>query len=81
MRIVAGSKVLEYYTSTNWAFDNQCVMNARRWMNSYELPKYTVSADGLNVREYFVNAAMGARRYIMKEPDENIPKSLRMMRM
>ncbi|KAK9738334.1 Male sterility protein [Popillia japonica] len=80
MRIVAGSKVLEYYTSTNWAFDNQCVMNARRWMNSYELPKYTVSADGLNVREYFVNAAMGARRYIMKEPDENIPKSLRMMR-
>lgn len=81
MRIATGSKVLEYYTSFNWIFDNECVMDARRWLNSHELSKYTLSAEGINIKEYFVNASLGARRYIIKEPDENIPKSLRKMKL
>ncbi|GJQ78015.1 hypothetical protein Trydic_g2365 [Trypoxylus dichotomus] len=80
MRIIYGQSVLDYYTSHEWVFDNSQSLKARSWMNKKELTRYTVTADGFDMEKYIENGAMGMRRYLLKEPDENLPKAKRTMK-
>ncbi|KRT82345.1 hypothetical protein AMK59_3348, partial [Oryctes borbonicus] len=81
MRIVSGLEIMDYYTSQEWIFDNHWVVKIRQWLNAKEMNQYTVAYNGVNIEEYILNGILCTRRYILKEPDENIPTAKRRMKM
>lgn len=81
MRILEGMSVLQYYGMNNWTFENHYIARCGAWMNRKEFGKYTLTHDGGDMNEYLIKMYIGMRRYILKEPDENLPKARRFMRM
>ncbi|KAK9738285.1 Male sterility protein [Popillia japonica] len=80
MRILEGMSVLQYYGMNNWTFENHYIARCGAWMNRKEFGKYTLTHDGGDMNEYLIKMYIGMRRYILKEPDENLPKARRFMR-
>lgn len=81
MRIAEGAKVLYYFTNNEWTFNNDGMLFVRDWLNDRERSTYTVDADDLDIEKYSINAALAARKYVLKEPDENIPRAMRTLKM
>ncbi|XP_044764593.1 fatty acyl-CoA reductase 1-like [Coccinella septempunctata] len=78
-RIAKGCEVMEYYANNEWIFSNQRTKEKRTLLNLTERKKYKLDCDGFDYEEYFTNCVLCARRYILNEPDENIPAAKRHM--
>jgi fatty acyl-CoA reductase len=50
-------------------------------MNSKEKTVFKLESHDANKEEYFMDCMKGARRYILKEKDEDIPLAIRRMKM
>jgi Male sterility protein len=76
-RIEKGMDVLGYYANNQWNFDNevQCIFRER--LNDLEEDRYKVNSRGVDIRDYFYQAGLGVRRYILKTPDEMLPAALK----
>jgi fatty acyl-CoA reductase len=46
-------------------------------MNSKEKTIFKLDSNDLNKKEYFIDCLKGARRYILKEKDEDIPLAIK----
>lgn len=79
-KVAKGIDVLTYYASNQWDFSNYNQVFMRGKMNKLELKKYKVDAEGIDVYDYFEKSVLGARRYLLNLPDENLPASRRLMR-
>jgi fatty acyl-CoA reductase len=49
-------------------------------MNSKEKTIFKLDSNDLNKKEYFIDCLKGARRYILKEKDEDIPLAIKRMK-
>lgn len=77
-RIYSANLALELFIRTSWVFENQEFLRLHDRIlpvdrQSFRYDKF-VTAD---VREYLKDCVLGARRYLLKEPDENIPRARR----
>ncbi|XP_063924697.1 putative fatty acyl-CoA reductase CG5065 [Zophobas morio] len=80
-RIWRGYEILEYYVNRRWYFDNQLSKTARNLLEPAEKKMFKVDPEGFDSYDYFIQCTLACRRYIMKEPDEDIPAALRRMKM
>jgi alcohol-forming fatty acyl-CoA reductase len=72
--------VFEYYVNNQWDFDNTNADIIRAKLNKTEKSIYRCDAEGVDIYKYFENCVLGARRYLLKQPDEMLPKARRMMK-
>ncbi|CAH1382810.1 hypothetical protein MTP99_017084 [Tenebrio molitor] len=79
-RILKGYEVLEYYTNRQWNFKKENMKTLRSQMNSKEKTIFKLDSNDLNKKEYFIDCLKGARRYILKEKDEDIPLAIKRMK-
>lgn len=80
-RIAKGMEVLQYYANNQWDFDNKHAIIIRAKLNEKEKIRYKCDAEGVDVYKYFENSILGARRYLLKQPDSRLPDARRMMKM
>lgn len=79
-RISKGMDVLEYYANNQWDFDNKNALMIRAKLNALETSKYKCDAVGVDIYKYFENCIVGARRYILKQPDHLLPQARKIMK-
>jgi hypothetical protein len=73
--------VIAYYANNIWDFDNTNCNQIRKLMTKTEHERYKCDASEIDVKEYFANCFLGARRYLLNEKDETLPKSRRLLKM
>lgn len=77
-KIYSANQALELFIRTSWVFENEQFLRLHDRILPVDRPAFRydrfVTAD---VREYLKNCVLGARRYLLKEPDENIPRAKR----
>ena len=83
-RLAKGIQVLNYYTTNQWNFDitNSTFM----WNQMNEAEKITYQCDARDFSEeeaqkYFEDGILGARRYLLNQPDEKLPSAKRLLKM
>ncbi|XP_065172075.1 putative fatty acyl-CoA reductase CG5065 [Atheta coriaria] len=80
-RISKGYEVFHYYTSNQWNFVNKNLLAMRDdVLNEREAAVYMLDDENLDIEKYFLNCMIGARRYLMHEPDETLPTAMRHMK-
>ncbi|XP_055536616.1 putative fatty acyl-CoA reductase CG5065 [Wyeomyia smithii] len=79
-RIAKGFEVFEYYANNQWDFDNANLVFLRTILNEEEKVKYKIDGEGVVVEEFFEACVWGARRFILKEPDDTLPAARRHMK-
>lgn len=75
-KLAKGMEVLDYYTNNEWHFDNKNAMAIWSLINEMEKKNYRIDLLDFGedkVIELFENGALGARRYLLKQPDESLP--------
>lgn len=80
-RIIHGYKIFEYYTNRKWVFRKNNLIQARNSLNSAEKLMFSLDASGFDAKDYFTNCIWGARRYILKEPDESVSRSKKIIKL
>lgn len=77
-RIYTANFALRLFMTTSWTFENDEFLKLHGRIPTDDVKTFRydnfVTAD---VREYLQNCVIGARRYLLNEPDENIPKARR----
>jgi fatty acyl-CoA reductase len=72
---------LHYFLANNqWDFDNRVQVLFRERLNDLEEDRYKVNSRGVLPEEFYEKGIFGARRYILKTPDSQIPAARRMMK-
>lgn len=75
-RIYTANQALQLFMLTSWTFENDQFLLLHKDILPGDIKDFRfnnfVTAD---VREYLQNCVLGARRYLLKEPDENLPKA------
>lgn len=73
---IANNAVL-YYIIHQWTFENKKAMNLESYLLPTDLPKFSYQRDHPLSEPYpfFSSGLMGARRYLLKEPDETFAKA------
>lgn len=81
-KLAKGMNVLDYYTTNEWNFDNSNATQIWSMINGVELENYRINLTDFGedkISEYFEDGVLGARRYLLNQPDESIPSARRMM--
>uniref|UniRef100_A0A0A9WQG7 Fatty acyl-CoA reductase n=1 Tax=Lygus hesperus TaxID=30085 RepID=A0A0A9WQG7_LYGHE len=80
-RINKGFEVFEYYANNQWDFNNDNLRAIRHKMNDREKVEYKLDGDGMDLKMYFRDCILAARKYILKESPESIPRARQHMKM
>jgi hypothetical protein len=80
-KLSKGNEVIAYYANNTWEFDNTSCNVVRGLMNETEKEIYKCDSKGIDVEKYFANCFLGARRYLLNEKDETLPRSRRLLKM
>lgn len=83
-RLAKGLEVLDYYVTNSWEFDNTNCVDIFKLVNDYEEKKYYVAVHKFpadRITKIMKNSVLGARRYLLKEPDETLPSSRKILKM
>lgn len=69
-----------FLANNQWDFDNrvQCIFRER--LNDLEEDRYKVNSRGVLPEQFYEKGIYGARRYILKTPDSQIPAAQRVMK-
>lgn len=77
-RIYGANLALQHFIRTHWVFENECFLKLHDDIKQTDLKSFRydnfVTAD---VREYFLDCMLGARRYLLHEKDEDLPRARR----
>lgn len=77
-RIYGANLALQHFIRTHWVFENDCFLKLHNDIKQSDLKSFRydnfVTAD---VREYFLDCMLGARRYLLHEKDEDLPRARR----
>lgn len=79
-KLAKGMEVLDYYTNNEWHFDNTNALEIWAKLNDVEKLAYRMDLsefDEEKVFEFFENGILGARRYLLNQPDESLPSARR----
>lgn len=75
-RIFSATTALKYFITTHWVFENENFMALESYLLESDVKIFGyhnfITAD---VRDYLLNCMLGARRYLLHEKDENLPKA------
>jgi len=80
-RISNGLKVLQYFTTKEWVFYNDKLIELDNKLASIDKEIFRIMIYDIDVNEYMKNIILGARRYCMKEDLTTLPKARRHQRM
>lgn len=73
--------MIEYYTTKAWDFDTTNLTLVRKKLSDKEKQTYILYSENIDLDDYLEKAALFARRYILKEPDDMLPAARRNMKM
>ena len=79
-KLAKGMEVLDYYTNNEWLFENTNALQIWAKLNDSEKMAYRIDLsefDVTKVVEFFENGVLGARRYLLNQPDESLPSARR----
>ncbi|XP_037039618.1 putative fatty acyl-CoA reductase CG5065 [Bradysia coprophila] len=79
-RVSQGLKVLQYYTTRNWVFKNDNMMQLHRRMNQRDRERFNFNVDEINWDDYIGNYILGARHFLLKEKPETLPSARKLLR-
>lgn len=79
-RISQGLKILQYYTTRKWTFQNDNFKKLTKEMNDIDKEKFSCDMSKINHKDYFRNYVFGIRKFIIKEKPEQLPKARSMLR-
>lgn len=74
-KISDGLKVLQYYTTKPWIFNNERLIGLRDKLNSYDREVFDFDMRKINWNEYLKIYILGTREYLLKEKPESIPRA------
>jgi len=80
-QISNGLKVLQYFTTKEWVFYNDKLIELDNKLASIDKEIFRIIIYDIDVNEYILNMILGARRYCMKEDLSTLPKARRHQRM
>jgi alcohol-forming fatty acyl-CoA reductase len=81
-KLAKGMELLDYYTNNEWQFDNTNALKIYGMVNKVESKVYQVHLTDFNdekANQFFENGVLGARRYLLNQPDEALPSARRML--
>ncbi|XP_055382887.1 putative fatty acyl-CoA reductase CG5065 [Condylostylus longicornis] len=73
-KISMGLEMLQYYTMKTWVFKNERLEKLQLKLNSRDQEKFECFLDQVCWENFIRSYMLGIRRYILKEPMDNIPK-------
>jgi len=80
-RISEGQKVLQYFTTKEWVFYNDKLIELENDLSPIEKKMFQFLIYDIKMNEYIKNAILGARQYCMKEDLSTLPKARRHQKM
>jgi fatty acyl-CoA reductase len=64
---------LSFFTTNAWTFHNEHFLNLNKLLLPQDKESFDFDFRDIDPKEYFKNATVGAKKYLMKEPDELLP--------
>jgi len=80
-RISDGLEVLQYFTTREWVFYNDKIIELNSKLASIDKEIFKMIIYDIDMDEYFKNIILGARQYCMKEDLSTLPKARRHQKM
>lgn len=80
-KLAKGNEVIAYYANNNWDFDKTNADLVRSKLTKFEKEIFKCDASGVDIEKYFEDCFLGARRYLLHEKDETLPRSRKLIKM
>lgn len=75
-RIYNANLALQHFIRTHWVFENEGFLKLHSTIKPCDIKNFRYdNFVTVDVREYFIDCMLGARRYLLHEKDENLPKA------
>lgn len=75
-RIYGANLALEHFIRTHWVFENEGFMKLHNDIKPCDIKNFRYdNFITVDVRAYLLDCILGARRYLLNEKDEDIPKA------
>lgn len=79
-RIAAGLELLQFFTTRQWAFDNDRFVGLWRDMSPADRSLFNFDMAEPKMSEYIDRSILGARQYCLKEDPATIPRQRRLLK-
>lgn len=66
---------LQYFITQEWKFINDKTANLENMLAPSDQQNFTYGRSGINPYEYFKNAMLGGRQYLLKEDISTMPQA------
>ncbi|GLH09058.1 Fatty acyl-CoA reductase [Gryllus bimaculatus] len=76
-RIYSANMALSFFVLQSWDFLNNRFMDLEKRIQPEDREGFSYQLDNLVPEAFFRDALRGTRRYLMKEPDSNLPQAIR----
>ncbi|GLG98159.1 Putative fatty acyl-CoA reductase CG5065 [Gryllus bimaculatus] len=76
-RIYSANMALSWFLLQNWNFLNNRFLNLENNLRPEDREGFSYQVESIEPETFFRDALHGTRRYLMKEPDSNIPQAIR----
>lgn len=73
--------MFKFYTTKAWNFDTKNLLSLRSTLNEAEKKIYILESDNIDIEHYLEQGILAARRHILKETDDMLPRAKRTMKM
>jgi len=80
-RISDGLNVLQYFTTREWVFYNDKLIDLFQELSTEDQFLFNILIYDIDIDEYLKNVILGTRQYCMKEDLSTLPKARRHQRM
>lgn len=68
--------VLSYFSCQEWKFRNERLRRLRAYILPQEMEEFDFDVSQIQPKVYFKQAFIGARKFILKDPIENVPRGI-----
>ncbi|CAH2224338.1 jg6268, partial [Pararge aegeria aegeria] len=72
-RIYSANCALAYYLTQQWSFSNKNFINLRSKLLKEDEEQFYYEVEDIDRFNFYTNSCIGARRYLLKEKDEDLP--------
>ncbi|KAF4514180.1 UNVERIFIED_CONTAM: hypothetical protein B566_EDAN019345 [Ephemera danica] len=79
-RLQGGIELLQYYTTKEWVFRAEKILQISAQLPIEEQEKFNTDASRVDYDAYMREAMLGTRKYILKDDLSTLPKARRHMR-
>ncbi|KOB61595.1 Fatty-acyl CoA reductase 1, partial [Operophtera brumata] len=74
-RTYIANQAIVYYATKQWTFHNKNLVSLRSRIKEQDKDLFYYDIENINWRVFFLNACLGAKRYLLKEMEEDMPKA------